>query len=495
VAYVTLNAYDADLRIPEFTGIMQYGDGINADPRTASVTYNMDTRGGVLRPASDQTLLTPSVAAPIETLASLYRRWLSGSGEKTVLIAASGGQLYYMVVGGSSWTQMALPAGWVGTGYASNVWSYVAYEINPEGAEAPVDVLLLSNAQDGMIYVRGDNLTVATVTTPKKFGVIARYAERIWGGGITDDPDTLVYSAPFNPLDWAANTEIPEDGAGDVMQPSWDGDSFHALMPLGSQLIAFKKNRIWRIMNTDPSEYVFKEQYGGGTAFFNTIAVDRERILMLGENGVMQYDGLSAAPYYQETCKDIWNSLNLAALGQACACIWRDCYFLAIPTGVSAYNNAVVIYNIRENTWLYRNNVAVESFLPTDDKLYFTSRATPGRIYEWGDDSWESGVAVSASWTGQWNDLNQKAMLKGGFDVYLAVEAKDAVTVSVSIETEKKTKTKAVIFPDTSATKAIQKRLHFGGAGRRFRLLISSDATDAWRIVGGIQVRMEIDPD
>jgi hypothetical protein len=88
-----------------------------------------------------------------------------------------------------------------------------------------------------------------------------------------------------------------------------------------------------------------------------------------------------------------------------------------------------------------------------------------------------------------------KGYAQGRLRCLLAVEAKDAVTVSVSIETEKKTKTKAVIFPDTSATKAIQKRLHFGGAGRRFRLLISSDATDAWRIVGGIQVRMEIDPD
>lgn len=154
-----------------------------------------------------------------------------------------------------------------------------------------MDVLLLSNAQDGMVCVRGDDMSVTRVETPRKFGVIARYAERIWGGAIEDDPDMLVYSAPFDPFDWSANVEIPEDGAGDILQPSWDGDSFTALMPFGSQLIALKRERVWRILGTDPGEYAFKEQYGGGAAFAGTVAVEGERMLMLGREGLLQYDG------------------------------------------------------------------------------------------------------------------------------------------------------------------------------------------------------------
>jgi len=63
---------------------------------------------------------------------------------------------------------------------------------------------------------------VEAVETPKKFGVITRHAERIWGSGIPSDPDMLVYSAPYDPLDWTANVEQPQDGAGDILQPSWD---------------------------------------------------------------------------------------------------------------------------------------------------------------------------------------------------------------------------------------------------------------------------------
>ena len=497
MGYVALNAYDADLRIPEFRGLMQYGDGINADPRTASEAENVDTLGGVLQPSGACVMLNPSTDNPIETLASLYRRWYSGENEKTVLVAASDGQLYYMLEGGSSWTLLDLPDGWGGVRYSSNVWSFVAYEINPEESEAPVDVLIMSNALDGMIYIRGDDLSVHTVETPKKFGVITRYAERIWGGAIPDDPDMLVYSAPFDPTDWSANFEIPEDGAGDVMQPSWDGDSFQALTPLGSQLIAFKKNRIWRVMNTDPGEYVFKEQYGGGASYARTVAVDGEFIFMLSRHGLMIYDGANTQPFGQEVCKAIWDSLNVSALDQACACMYKGAYYCAVPTGTSPTNNAVVIYNTKDRTWLYRTDVAVESFLPTNDVLYFTSSASPSNVFTWNPDSWESASATASAvkWVGQWQDFGHKDIRKGGFVVYLTVEAKAAGILTIGIETEKKTKTKTYSYAATTSVEAKQKMMRFGGNGRRFRFFIESDDGVAWRLVGGLQIKAETDVD
>ena len=643
MAFVSLNAYDADLRIPEFKGLMQYGDGINADPRTASAAENMDTIGGVIKPMAAASVLTsdplgwakyrtfpvlsvteandrdgdkpvvyvdmteqtgqrmiyyrstsvaitadhtyamsvwatkepysihleniggdvilsfsefvveetdgdwnmysssgvalvtdtgnnvvisaiapnsyylsemvidsvtisaiiygtildvPALASKIDTIAVLYRRWYSGADDKTILVAASGGQLYYMLKGGSAWSLLALPEEWGETGYASDVWSWVTYEINPEGSESPVDVLILSNPEDGMIYVRGDTLTVYEVSTPKKFGVIARYAERIWGGAIPDDPDMLVYSAPFDPTNWEANFDIPEDGAGDIMQPSWDGDSFQALTPLGSQLIAFKKNRIWRIFNTDPSVYIFKEQYGGGTAYARTVAVDGEYIFMLSKFGLMIYDGANAQPFNQEYCKDIWDSLNISALDQACACMYNGVYYCAVPTGTSLTNNAVVIYNTKDRTWLYRTDIAVESFLPTDEALYFTSSASPSNVFVWNENSWESeSAATPTKWVGQWQDFGYKNMRKGGFLVYVTVEAKAAGILTIRVETEKKIKTKTYSYPATTSVKAKQKAIRFSGNGRRFRFIIESSDAVAWRLVGGLQINAEIDVD
>ncbi len=497
--YVTLNAYDAAVRIPEFKGLMQYGDGMNGDPRYAMSTKNVLTRGGVLQPCATSELLAPSLPAPITTLARLYRRYYAASdAEKEVLIAASGGQLYYMcpntTPAPTEWTAIALPTDWAGDAYASDTWSWAAYEINPEGSNAPVDVLLLSNADDGMICVRGDDLTAEIVETPKKFGVIARYAERIWGGAIPDDPDMLVYSAPFDPFDWAANVEIPEDGAGDVFQASWDGDSFTALHQFGQQLIAFKRSRVWRVLGTDPGEYTFKEQYGGGAKYERTIAIDGERILMLGNDGVYCYDGLSVMPFYQQYAKQVFDRMNKQALDGAVGCLWRGKYYCALPLDGASANTAVLIYDTEENTWLLRDDMSVEAFLPTDDALYFTSAETPGRLWHWREECADTDRAASCEWVTPWMDFSCKDMSKGGFSLYLTVEAPIAAALTFTLETERKKKKKTCVFP-RSASGARQRIVRFGGSCRRFRLSISSDCKIPWRILGGIQMTVEIDPD
>ena len=500
--YNSIGAYEATSVIPEFKGLMQYGDGIGTDPRFAVEAKNIETFGGVLQPAAKCEIMVPTLTNPIETLARLYRRWHSGD-DKEILIAASGGKLYSMLPSDDAWTQLDFPTGI--TEYQSNVWSWVTYEINPIGATDPVDVLLLSNALDGMIMVRGDDLTVTTVETPKKFGVIERYAERIWGGAIPDDPDMLVYSAPYDPTDWEADPDIPEDGAGDIQQPSWDGDSFTALRTFGSQLIAFKRTRVWRILGTDPGEYAFKEQYGGGATYEGTIAVDNERILMLGQHGVQIYDGLSVSPFQQEMCDEIWKRMNVSCLDKAAAILWHNCYYCAVPIDLSEINNAVVIYNTADGTWLLRDDVYVESWLGTEESLYFTSSTTPGRLWLWEENSWDVGIASTAyaKWVTPWNDLGTKRIVKGGFEVYLLCEVQDdPVTLSISLQTEKKTKTKTyTVQPITAEDKNHkQKRIHFGGSGRRFRLIIETNKTAPyseapWRLVSGLLIVSETDPD
>lgn len=494
--YTALNAYDARAVYPQFKGLLQYGDTINTNPCYATEAVNMETSGGILQPAAACEVLAPTLPAPIETLAQLYRRWHTQDEEKVLLVAASGGKLYAMTPGADAWTELEMPVGM--TTYQSNRWSFATYEINPVGSTAPVDVLLLSNAKDGMVMVRGDTLGVTVVDTPKKFGVIERYAERIWGGAIEDDPDMLVYSAPYDPTDWTANVEIPEDGAGDIMQPSWDGDSFTALRSFGSQLIAFKKTRVWRILGTDPGEYTFKEQYGGGAPYEGTIAVDAERIFMLTAQGIVVYDGLTVAPFEQEYAKQVFARMN--TLQKASACLWRGKYYCAMALDGSSDNNAVLIYDTADGTWLLRDDVSVETFLPTEDTLFFTSATTPGRVWRWAEDSWQTGKAARANarWVTPWNDLGRKDIMKGGFEVYILCEAKSqAACLNISVQTEKKTKTKRLTaVPAGIGEKARQKRLHFGGTGRRFRLVIDSPAgTPVWRIIGGITVIAETDPD
>ena len=539
MAYFSLHAYDADVWVQEFRGLNQADVGLNPDIRYAAEVENVETPRGILQPHASSVLMDGEFDGRVETLAVFHRRWYTGNGSKNWYICAAGGNLYYRQAGDNKyWSPIGLPSGV--EAFQSDVWSWCTYETaatDEDENDITVDIMLISNELDGMyMIVPPDRPTtwgdlklkvwntvndgtwgdakspqwhiIPIDTNGKKFGVIARYAERIWGGAIPDDPDMLMYSRPYDPTDWTAAgpDEEPEDGAGDILQPSWDGDKFYALKAFGDQLLAFKKNHIWRVMGTNPGEYTFKEQYGDGTAYFNTISVDGERVFMLGDDGMIIYDGMSSAPYMREAVEKIWRTVNREALDQSCAVLFKKRYYLSFPVGTSTVNNAMLVYNLEEGTILYYTDSHVESFLPADDVLFATSSSLPGRILTLLYDSWESGMASGAAtkWVSPWMDFAYKRIVKGGFDFYFWPEVKtDAVTLKISIQTEKKTKTKMyTVNPRTAEELAAgkehkMKRLHFGGAGRKFRIIIESaeGITAPWRLVGGVQIVVETDPD
>lgn len=534
MAYFSLHAYDADVWIPEFKGLRQQDESLNTDVRFATEVLNVETPNGVLQPHAGYATVGNDFPGRVETLARFYRRWYDGTGSKYWMICASGGKLYYHQEGAEvGWFEIPMPTGVAS--YSSNVWSWCTYEVNVEGVDHPVDVMLLSNPEDGMIMVSppdkprtwGDiaeftwgaleNMTWGDVMSPvwateaidtkgKKFGIIERYAERIWGGAIPGDPDMLVYSAPYDPTDWEANAEIPEDGAGSIQQPSWDGDSFTALRAFGNQLIAFKEHKVWRVYGTNPGEFVFTEQYGGGAPFFNTIAVDVERIFMTDVNGLSVYDGMSVTPYQRELIEKLWRGVNKSAMDQMCAALFQDRYYLAVPMGTSTVNNALVVLDMKEGTILYYDDLPIESMLGTPESIYATSSSLPGKVLLLKYDSWVNGQASGGAtkWVSPWMDFGYKRIQKGGFDLYIVPEVQnDPVTLTISVQTEKKTKTKNyIIQPLTAAQRTAHKehkgkRLHFGGSGRRFRVVIETaeGVTAPWRLIGGIQMVVETDPD
>lgn len=543
MADFALHAYDADVWLRGFRGLNQADIGMNPDLRFATEEYNVETPHGVLQPQAAMSFMQGSFESRVETLAAFHRRWYQGAGSKNWYVCAAGGKLYQRQEGDNAlWEEIGMPEGV--SSFACDVWSWVTYEINPPGVDYTVDVILISNAQDGMYMVIppdtpttwntlksktwgtvnadtwgetvSEKWTIEVVDTRnnpeddtepmKKFGVIERYAERIWGTAVPGEPDTLYYSAPYDPTDWAGDTVTPEDGAGEVKQPSWDGDQFYALRRFGDQLLAFKKNRIWRVLGVSPGEYTFQEQFAEGTEYFNTIAVIAERVFMAGRNGMLAYDGMSSTPYAREQVEKIWKTVNVPALDQMCATFFKNRYYLSFPTGDSMVNNAVLVYDMNEGSILFYKDFYIESFLPANEKLFATSSSIPGRILELKFDSWAEGSASGAAckWVTPWMDFGYKRIVKGGFDFYFLPEVQDeAVTFTISIQTEKKHKTKTyTVQPLTAEQQEAgkehkMKRLHFGGSGRKFRFIIETaeGVTAPWRILGGIQLVVETDPD
>ena len=259
-------------------------------------------------------------------------------------------------------------------------------------------------------------------------------------------------------------------------------------------------------MGVSPSEFSFHEQYGTGTSYPDTVAVEGERVYLGTRHGLAVYDGMNTTPYGKEQIEVLMRDVNENALDQMCAALIDKRYYLAYPTGDSNVNNAMLIYDLKAGTILYYPETYIESFLPAGDELFATSSTLPGRILRINHDSWVVGAADGkpAKWVTPWMDFGYKRIQKGGFDLYFLPEVQqDAVTFTITIQTEKKKKTKQYVCkPLTEDQLAVpkehrMKKLHFGGSGRKFRVIIEVERGNElpWRIIGGIQLVVETDPD
>lgn len=566
---VRSNSYETTVVFKDFAGIYQGGEN-NVPVKYAQYSENCDTSSGVLREAlRDSKKIGDgdgSIDVGAETFIVLHRRFVRkafADYEKVAIIVDSTGTVLAQAL-----TEEYQKPEWTSIGpddlvIKNPAMSYVLYEVNSyyelngkrvapytEGAKEvespdPIDVVLMTNADDGMFIVYGDTLDVVPFKIqPKgaseeiKIGVIALHAERIWGAAIAGDSDRLVYSAPFNPLDWEQNSDYPEDGAGDIRQPSWDGDTFVALKSYGNYLLAIKRHRIWRVSGTNPGEYYFKEQFGGGTIAPNTVVVHNDLVYMLSDSGLMIYDGTSVQSFRQEYIKDIMDSvLNKCeivylpeeavekrqlffpvTLDTAVAEMKGDTYCLALPGGViradivdggysadprfEYYNNCVIEFDSNDGSFNFKPNEFIGSFCRVGNELWYMSKEPDadfavngmwrGGVYKYAQGELEEANVMR--WRSAPQDLGALSATKTGFEVYIVTNV--SADVLVRIITEKKVKEKRVYtLPNET------ERIRLNAKGRAFQIEIvanrSNPAVDSERLCfpSGIEVKCELDWD
>lgn len=356
----------------------------------------------------------------------------------------------------------------------------------PEDKSYPMDVLLLTNAKDGMICLRGDG-RVDRVDTPYKFGLIERANERIWGTAITDEPDVIAYSHPYDPMDWKANEEIPEDGGGEIRQPTFDGDSFVALKRYSNYLLAFKKNAVWRIAGTDPSNITFRESRGIGTIAPGSIVSAQDYVWMMTWFGLARYNGSYSHPFQAEATRGfLQDRLTEQAVTSIAAIEHNGSIYMAYPADGSTVNNRMLIYTPMEQAFSLRTDIRVTRFLSYNGRLFYATADAPGCVFEMNN----TGHPLPIHWVSGFQDMGIKGSVKSAFTVYFECEAAAKFPLTIGIRTEKKLKKKQLVI---TPGKAYHKTINV--QGRYFRLELDTDTLEPFRINGGIRIHMELDPD
>ena len=230
-----MNAYDADIYIPGFKGLMQYGDQMGSDLRYSPDCMNVETPGGVLQPvpamqyvslidSSSSSIVSGDIGEIMHlreefssavTQSSTYPIYAGATDTSninvtqndTYLIAAqprsgSTGGVYLLRMRGE-------PREWGGYSvkkiqdYGGGKISWCTYEHVADNNR--YNILLY--AMNGYLYayssaaVSGAVTTAFTpqvVATPSgvEVGYVARFADRIWIFGTGEDRDSIYYSAP-----------------------------------------------------------------------------------------------------------------------------------------------------------------------------------------------------------------------------------------------------------------------------------------------------------
>ena len=485
--------YAGRFTIPTPKGVWQAAGDTNVSADYAYTAKNMRTERGLLATAHGTSRALPALGAPIETLTRFYRRTRPDDPE--VFVAAAGGGIYTYTAGGEAWVRRA-------EGFLSDKWSAVTYETSAEDT-GTVDILIMSNAKDGMIVVYGDDLrvekhelTIGDNFEGVKFAVLGRYAERIWGTGAPGYPDSVFYSRPYSPFDWTAEAnELADQGGGVINQPTWDGDSFIALQKFGGYLLAIKERTIFEIRGTDPTSFTITEAYGtDGPIEERTICTDMTSMLFLSQSGLGLYDGSTLRLLSRDALHETMRTLVRSKLHLATACVSDHVYYLAIPAGDAATqeNNVVIEYDTERRTFMLREGIRVKDFYALGGRVYYTDAQAPYEVYLYNDENARgySEMPMESVWETAWLDLG-KTMKKSDFALRFTADAdENDLPVEITIITDRREKTRTVLLQKDRRDYRVKIQL----SGVRVKLRIRSHQRAAgWRIYGGVQVEYTMD--
>ena len=483
------SSYQGKWSIPVPRGIDQSAGDTNTAADCAYRAQNIRTERGLLASAYGTSRAFPALGAPIRTLTRFYRR--TRPDDPDVFVAAAGGAIYTYTLGTEGWIQRA-------EGFRSDMWSYVTYETAENGET--VDILILSNAQDGMIAVYGSDLRVEKKPLAigdeygdVRFAVLGRYAERIWGTGAPGYSDHVFYSRPYNPFDWTGMPDTPQLGGGVIGQPTWDGESFLALHTFGGYLLAIKPSTVFEIRGTDPSCFTISEAYGtDGPLQARTVCTDRTNMLFLAQSGLGLYDGTTLRLLSRDALHDTMRMRADNAQELATACICNHVYYLALCVrqkegDVIAENNTVIEYDTERGTLMLRTGIRVKDFFAVGGRVYYTDAASPYEVMRYNDPQAAGYVqgTMECSWVTPWLDLI-KERKKSDFVLRFTAEAdEEGVPLEVTVSTERGEKTRTVLLGKARRDYRVKVQL----TGMRMRLGIHSQTRNAgWRIYGGIQI-------
>lgn len=453
------------LRISEFRGLDQSTDELSIGEAFSPDMQNVDCEDGALRVMrGSKKYMQEAVPGGIHSLAALYSR------SAPRLLAGNENGIWCYQDG--AWSQISAAA--------CDRLTFLNYTHNGE------DIVLLAGGGPLLMW-DGQGMAKEVDGAPTGLRHLALHYERVWGGGIVDEPDTVYWSRAYNPTDWSTDSKIPEAGGGFVLVPTFNGGRVRGIKNFFNDVVVFKDQDIFRIYGTYPGNYEVVRVHGVvGPVAERTVVPWGDRVYFLAQEGLCVYDGVRAQPVDKGRMRKFFAGIDFErARKTACAAFYGDRLCLALPEGDSGHNNVVLEVDVRRDVWMLRRGLRVEDFLPWEGKLLFADGSGHVLAYDEGDSY--DGEPIHAYWQSKWMHFNKLGVNKRAGEIRMLGSGK----VMLSQETEQSRHMRTVNLGEGLRLR----RAPLRGTGRQLRLRMENLDGQPFHLRGGIEWSMELDED
>lgn len=427
-------------------------------PRNATpLAQNVRIADGTLRTAPGYQRYidapVPNALGNPASIGSLMKFYRDGGNSRYLLAAAGGRVLYWDPSGGvnGAWTE-------IGSGFTNDTFDFLNYQNDT------TEMVIIGNGIESTMKWTGPSPGGTSLEvlggTPPKMKSMALHFERLWCIGDSTNPNRADYSNKMNPEDW---DESDEDKAGHIDVLTWDGGVLLGLSNIFDDVVLYKTHNMFRVIGTYPGEYELRQVFSTRSAIAERSIVSEGTLAFhLCHDGIYVYDGTQASILGGERIKSYFKSLNQAALPGACAEVYNDKLYMAVPEGTGMVNNAVIEYDILNDSFIIRRGMEITQFLEYDDKLLFS--APNGYIYSFDEGASQDGQGIEAIYETPWEDLGRRDLVKTVQEFYAVAEGTGRLLITLITDTMRRR------YLVNLPRRAEVVRLPVFAEGRRFKL-------------------------
>ena len=318
------------------------------------------------------------------------------------------------------------------------------------------------------------------------------FVSRLFSAGDPSHPSRLYWSQPPGDTrtieDWSMDEASDATGGGFVEVGNTSSDPITGLCALSNQLIIFKESSVYRLLGDRPTNFRILQVNKDIEKTVNTAIIANGDVpYWMTKAGLYYHDGQQA--HLTPTARQIHTILENVSLSTCKSCENMDRLYFTCKAGTGNTDDTIIVYDLRDRTYLIRNGFNVIDICAYDGSLYSINDNRYVYVWEKSARTYD-GAPIDAYWYTPFTDLQMKTGVKAPFYIYLRGEGE---TVKIDLIIGKQKQHRMYQIPVEAGD--VLKIPLFKDEGRVFGMRIYNQSGSWFRIMGGMELLYELRED